>query len=297
MTFPFKKILNTCIGLLLLISILSQISGVWFGFDVLAHAHIQYVIIALVLGFISFFSAMGDRAVLLFLYAAFVMVTAILPIANLKNIPMNADIYFANTFFIVEDPSSFITVVEKYTPRIVALVESNDMHVDALAEIYGDPHVRHDQDGFSCAIFSKEKPVSAELILSSQFPICIAEYDDFVLLVVHPVAPLNQRNYMRQRVYFKEVRMLYEAYYSPEGDKMENTLPVVIVGDFNSTKFSPTFRKNFRDLTHAHAPTWSVKNPWFLPIDHALSHFELDISRAPETDSDHRGLFVEIIED
>ena len=79
--------------------------------------------------------------------------------------------------------------------------------------------------------------------------------------------------------------------------------PLVLIGDFNCTPWSPAFRKlvsysGLRDSRRGLGvqPTWpSPFGPFGIPIDHALVSKDLhviDRSVGPQVGSDHRGIVV-----
>jgi len=147
-----------------------------------------------------------------------------------------------------------------------------------------------DRSGGEGGEFLKEYPI-ADVVLESPGG------REIRLLGIHPPPPLGPAAAgIRDRYLRAAARML----------ALEER-PVIWLGDFNCTPFSPRFREvrataGVRDTAWGHGPlpSWEpLPVPWFgLPLSHVLirgpSWSVLDRRLLPRTGSDHRPITVEI---
>ena len=115
------------------------------------------------------------------------------------------------------------------------------------------------------------------------------------LLVVgtHPPPPLSARH-----------AVVRDRQLDALGDLVaQRDEPVVVLGDFNATPWSAPMRAltagrlGFRSVDAPWTPTWMVRTPFAIPIDHVLCTAPLVIvsrSVGPEVGSDHRPVQVEL---
>lgn len=112
-----------------------------------------------------------------------------------------------------------------------------------------------------------------------------------VIGAVHPTVPLSPR-YLAMRN-----EHLAAAAHGLRAEKY-----ALMIGDFNTTPWSPTARRLARDaalrrVSHGFAPTWGAPIPFFgLPIDLAYVGDGLDGAArlGPANGSDHRSLIVDL---
>ena len=99
--------------------------------------------------------------------------------------------------------------------------------------------------------------------------------------VAHPFPPMDGGAAFFQRGVFEWIATRLEA-HEKAGEKF------VVVGDFNSTPFSPTFRRTLGKWALRGAYSWSVGSPLSIPIDHVLTNIPgLTAAYGPTTSSDH----------
>lgn len=113
------------------------------------------------------------------------------------------------------------------------------------------------------------------------------------ILGVHPLAPVDARS-----------AELHRAQHRAYGEWASARDRAVVVGDFNSTPWTSTFRSLVGDggllnsqRGYGVAPTWEVGRLWALPIDHLVHTGDLvvvDRVVGPDLGSDHRPLLVEV---
>jgi endonuclease/exonuclease/phosphatase (EEP) superfamily protein YafD len=112
---------------------------------------------------------------------------------------------------------------------------------------------------------------------------------------VHPSAPISAENAAERNLQFSDIT----AY------AQQSSVPVVVLGDFNSTPFTPYFQDllNYGELHDARLGfgfinTWHAHNFLFqIPIDHALLRGPwevLDFYTATGLDADHLPIIVKL---
>jgi endonuclease/exonuclease/phosphatase (EEP) superfamily protein YafD len=124
------------------------------------------------------------------------------------------------------------------------------------------------------------------------------------LAAIHPPTPGPSITVLNQRVLALGCRQELQA--DPRADAR------VLMGDFNTTPFSPTFRfivkqTGLRDSAQGfgYVPTWGPRlprEPWLpwigLPIDHVLVSTNVDVLTrevGPPLGSDHRWVTVKLV--
>ena len=202
----------------------------------------------------------------------------------LKKIPAHPDIFFMNTLFFNERTKVISDVIAHLDPVAVALVEPNPQIISTVAKQYGKPLAYHNNEGLSCAIFSHQKPVDA-FVADALYPICITEFDSYVLIVAHPIPPYTPRYWHDQQLYFAHLADRISAYRN-------NHMPVLLVGDFNSSWFSATLRKDFSAYRSRSFLSWHGLQNIALAIDHLMGIETPPITTymLPQMTSDHRAI-------
>jgi len=171
--------------------------------------------------------------------------------------------------------------------------------LEALAAQYPYRIVHPRPDNFGVALLSRmplEEPTLMR-IGDTPMPSVMARvrHQGRSLLVVgtHPPPPLSARHAV---VRDRQLNALGELV-------VQRGEPVVVLGDFNATPWSAPMRAltagrlGFRSLDAPWTPTWMVRTPFAIPIDHVLCTAPLVIvSRnvGPDVGSDHRPVQVEL---
>lgn len=116
---------------------------------------------------------------------------------------------------------------------------------------------------------------------------------ELVIIGTHPVPPIGaQYSGWRDQQLELLSRHVVQA-----------SLPVLVVGDLNSTPWSAGMRfatsgnLDFRSVDPPWVPTWRARSVFAIPIDHALATAPLVISHrvvGPDVGSDHRSLAVSV---
>jgi endonuclease/exonuclease/phosphatase (EEP) superfamily protein YafD len=189
-------------------------------------------------------------------------------------------------------------------PDIFALLEVSETwmnELSSLKETY--PHVISSPrgDNFGLALFSRIPFEESEIVQigDAGLPTAAAKirFDVASLTVIatHPLPPTH-RAIARHRN--RQLKELAEYARSTEG-------PVIVMGDLNTTPYSPHFKKLLRDSGLQDSrrgrgiqPTWQAQLPWFLriPLDHVLHSPDinvLDRRLGPHIGSDHLPVIAE----
>ncbi len=202
------------------------------------------------------------------------------------------DVYYQNVEFqhtphIQREMGSTLAT---YPARIFAFAEPSPLLIATVTALLGvAPVLEHDDGGSSCVVFVPDTTLvvrSAEVLESPRRdPICVVHFDAFDLYVVHPLPPLNDRAFKRQKVYFVDLANKIRLSNS-------KGRPWLVVGDFNSTKYSAVFRHSFETYFDRQQYTWSWPGPLTIPIDHVFGSIPHTIQVYPALSSDHRGIGI-----
>ncbi len=227
-------------------------------------------------------------AAVLFVAAAAYAWLFIFPIAlvsnHLNTIPANPDIFFMNTLYFNDQTKPIIGAVKKLDPKTVAVVEPNPKIIEQLTSKYGQALAYHDDGGLSCAIFSHAVP-KVSFVAMAGYPVCVAEFSDYALVVAHPAPPYTPALWREQQRYFDLLVRRIDLY-------QEEDIPVVLVGDFNSSWFSATLRNSFGAYKVRSFLSWHGGSSLALAIDHmmGIGTVPLKTFMLPQMTSDHRAI-------
>ncbi len=199
-----------------------------------------------------------------------------------------------------------IDVIRRTRPDVIVLMEVNAAWMAELAPLRSEyPFELSDprEDNFGVALLARERPTVSELteLGPAEVPSVWADLrlgtEPVRLLGTHPLPPVSAG---------------YAAARNGQLAAVANwcalqPLPVVVVGDLNTTPYSPVFASLLRQgrLTSPR-PGWGVDVTWSprklrglgLPLDHCLTGRGLSVVRREvlgEVGSDHRPLLVELV--
>jgi endonuclease/exonuclease/phosphatase (EEP) superfamily protein YafD len=301
-------------------TVLAELGQTWWMADLFAHFRYHYVLGALLLLAVAL--ALGRRGA--GIAAAFLIIPQLWAVAAPPRTPaapdaavhtrlrvMSVNVLWSNPRF-----NDVVRTIEREAPDIVSLQEvSPQWHgvVERLAARL--PHVAP----------ADWRAYTSDNILLSRFPIVesrvvvppnqnrprsfahveatLAVNGKLVrVLAVHPPLPNGS--------YLTAIRQLHFDYYAQLAARTE--LPLLIVGDFNITPYSPRFRALLREggLRYVHLG-WNWPRSWpsdnygplqryvrGFPIDHVLTsrHFAAASARALEdVGSDHYPVLADLV--
>lgn len=281
----------------------------WWVLEILTHLRAYYVAFALLLVAIALlrrqFMAACVAVVCGAVHASWLLPLFLSPSVAASDIA-GRDIRLAtiNMYMLNETPERVIAALDQYQPDIVSLQETTPWWPEAPAEVldaypYQAP-LAWDL-GRSVTLISRYPIVDHQMWngggLRLQFPVLTLDVEGqkITVIAVHPPHPLRPMFVGPRANYWAN---MIEAIGQVSG-------PVVLLGDFNATPFSPLFQ-DLLDATglrnaadgFGYMPTWPDRAGLLgIPIDHVLLSPEFGVVAVevgPEVGSDHAPLFVDV---
>ncbi|MBX9687164.1 MAG: endonuclease/exonuclease/phosphatase family protein [Candidatus Obscuribacterales bacterium] len=198
--------------------------------------------------------------------------------------------------------SETVALIRALDPDLVCINEINKPWKRALKKLLPDyPFRVDDPNSDDAAIFSKlpiqqlipkENPWLKRFGVSATFKI---GKQDILIIAVHPPAPSTYKKWMTRNLEYQQLI----------NDVHSARMPVIIIGDLNSTPWSPYFREllektGLQDSAIGKGIQPSYSTQYFLPlvpIDHCLSSHNLVTTKrilGPALGSDHLPVYLEL---
>ncbi|HEY9773883.1 MAG TPA: endonuclease/exonuclease/phosphatase family protein [Planktothrix sp.] len=313
-TKNIEAALLTAILLVGALSLASEVPGVWFC-DLLSQ--LRFVMLAL--------SIIGLLACVLTRYWYAALLSALIVIGNMaplifKLLPMQCDgsslttslsvLEYNTEFQNNDDYASFLNLISKDSPDIIALVEVDKKWIDALSPVYEKyPYRLFDSAGAGMALFSRFQISKSEVRYfgKSHHPRIEAHLlvngTELSLMEVHPPTPSSDQRFHERND--EMVQMAQEMQELPS--------PKILIGDLNCGPWSNSFEQlwkvsKLRDSSYGFGtlPTWparagriipGVPIPPLIPIDHILVSHDICVDKravGPAINSDHLPVFVQL---
>ena len=211
----------------------------------------------------------------------------------------------SNVYYKNRDVPELIATVEREKPDVVMLVEVTENvwnQLVPLADQYPYWRSRPRAGGSGLVLLSRLPIDSADVVTfgTPDQPGLFARLEvggaDLSLLALHPPTPIRARKFAYRNRQFEGAAALMR----------ETPGPKVLVGDLNTTPWSPYFQdlvaaSGLRDVRVGSGlwTTWPMPLPAFLriPIDHCLTSDDVTVrgfTTVGETGSDHRALIVDV---
>ena len=206
------------------------------------------------------------------------------------------------------DKDVFVDLIRTLEPDVLVLLEINAQWIRSLKvldDIYSYKRLIPSNDNFGIGIMSKYPLENMKVKRFAELKIAsivadVRFMDDKTVHIVatHPLPPVSSIFFENRNIHYDRLAT-YMA--SVKGSK-------VVIGDFNTTMFSPYYSQFLKDsgLTNASQdfgiqPTWLAFLPFFrIQLDYAfvdsgtaVRHFEV----LPDIGSDHFPVFCELIPD
>lgn len=273
--------------------------------DLLAHFRVQYLLGALITATVLWFLG-SRRFAAMAMTAAGINLALILPFYYASETPAPGEKPWTAMLLNVNthsgSPARVAALLEERDPDFLVLEEVDSRWIEALSEAtarYPFRVVSPRSDNFGIAFFSKF-PLSEEEIVDlgeaevpSILATVVSDRGTFQVCATHPLPPIGS-DYAGMR---DEQLALLPEVLSP-------TLPVLLVGDLNTTPWGHAFRRlrktsGLLDSASGRGiqPSWPTGNPLLrIPIDHALHSAEIrihDRRTGPKAGSDHFPLLLE----
>lgn len=203
--------------------------------------------------------------------------------------------------------AALLDEVRKVNPDVIVLQEVTSRwseHLQELNAAYPYSKALSKQGGGGIALFSRFPLEAAEVLIldesSMTHPAIAARLmvgdKTFSLVTLHPMTPVRDDKFAYRNEQFAKVASMLRATVGPK----------MLVGDLNTSMWSPYFQDLLRDsgLRDARAgagilPSWPSYLPAFMriPIDHCLVSTEVSVKSIDTGDyvgSDHYPLIVEL---
>lgn len=294
---------------LALVTLFTLAARLWWAFDLFSHFRLQYVLAALVLGFLALsVRAHGSAAVLA--AVALVHGVAIKDLwlggtasAALGGVPLR--MVSVNVLAQNRTPEKVLEFVRAADADLVLLVDADQRDwrevLDELRELY--PH-HAPQARLAPALLLSRWPIASDRLLlapRSRRPYLVAELAidgqalEFVGVHASSPSPSEPRDSRRRNLELDHIAAVVE---DTEG-------PVIVAGDFNTTPWSPHFQDllaagGLRDAAEGkgYIPTWPTFFwPVRIPIDHVLLKGPVAaaaVRRGPAVGSDHYPIIADL---
>lgn len=203
------------------------------------------------------------------------------------------------------DAAAFLALIGREDPDVVLAMEVNGRWLHELADLKARyPHFieRGRADNFGIALYSKMPFDSVETVelADSEVPTIVArmqvEDRPLVLIGTHPLPPIGGE--------YTGLRNRQLAALGHLAAKEQESVPVVLAGDLNTTSWSPAFAdllesSGLRDtrLGCGVQPSWPTTSPLIrIPIDHVLVSPDVTLQDRRLGDpigSDHRPVILD----
>lgn len=281
----------------------------WWVFDLFTHFRAHYVLLALVLLVIALLARRFVAAVVTMIcgavHAVWLLPLFLAPSVALTDVP-GSDIRLATINMLSTNPTPerVIAVLDQYQPDIVALQEVTPwwpMAPAVVLDTYPYQAPLAWELGRSVTLISRY-PITAHQMWSGggmnlQFPVLSLDIDgrSITVIAVHPPYPGKPEHNRTRQAYLDNIA---EAIRQLSG-------PVVVLGDFNATPFSPvlTDMVSTAGLRNAaegfgYLATWpSSMGLLGIPIDQVFVSREFAVSQAvvgSEMGSDHAPFIMDV---
>jgi len=275
----------------------------WY-FDVFSHFRIYFVGYFLVCFCFSFFSEKKHETIISGVFFLFTLLSISpfyfgknktnakegLKIGAINLLSSNTD-FSAVTKFIHEENFD-VLLLQELTPDW-------ERQLDSTLSGFSTKIYEAREDNFGMGMLIKSNPLLLEVmnIGQAEIPSIIAKmrHENLVIIGTHPLPPVGSEYFDLRNGQFNEINSLVKSIGSE----------VVVIGDLNSSSYSPNFKKitegtTLRDsrIGFGLQPSWNALYSWLaVPIDHALVTEGIEVidrRLGPNIGSDHHPIIIEI---
>jgi len=308
-----KRLILHLVEIILLLTFiagaLGQLGNLWWIFEILSHFyHFYFAVFSITL--VAFILLKKKTAIILSLAGLIISGLVIFSVYfSSFTVNNNSDfvrIMSYNTNFYLNNSEQIADNIKQTQPDVVVLLETNkNMFTNLQTQLkatYSYSYFHDQQQPSNMAFLSKLELLEPELFMPDNslagFIRTEFKYKDqlVTLLATHPYPPYNSKLAQDRRNYYKLI--------AQKARQEKN--PTIIIGDFNTTPWSPLFRKLIKDsglrdsrLGFGIMPTWPTFVPAFMriPIDHALVSSDITVNNRFIGDSkasDHLPIILDI---
>ena len=279
--------------------------------ELTSHFKVQYLVMGCIT--LVFFSLSRRSGILLSLFCILLNAAVILPwyfpapassavsVSPAKN---HLRVLLANVNVKNQTYAPTIDLIQREQPDLFAIIETNRTWLSELEAVKAtypyrlrSPHA----ESFGIALYSKF-PLRPETISvpseAEDFHVLatVAAQQPIGVIALHPPPPKNQRLSEQRNQELAAISRYIQA----------QKLPVIVIGDFNMTLWSPYYQQFSKDAGLKDCrqgfgilPTWTTRFPLlYIPIDHCLVSPEIivmQIKTGTNVKSDHLPVIAELI--
>lgn len=283
------------------------LGDLWWFFDLFAHFRLQYLALCLVAlaWFVWRRSGMGMVSAALGLVVNGVLVFG-LPVETARRPEIapgfRLRVASINVHTSNRNAEKVLDYINQAEADVVLLLEVDEWWAKALSpltETYPHHLIESREDNFGVAFFARQADARSriEYFGTLGLPSIVADLShhgkSIRLIGTHPIPPMTASNSAFHAAQLGEIADFVRS----------SEVPVLVAGDFNATPWSSGMRKllggglmSLPDARHVWSPSWMVRWPMAIAIDHAVAVAPLAIlSRTVGSDigSDHRPILVE----
>ncbi len=284
-------------------------STLWWRFELACHFRVQYIVS---LAIITLALALLRRRRFAIVFGSFCILNLIvvLPLwlfAPEKPTSIHMRAMLMNVLTSNRDSDSVKAAIKESNPDFIVLLETDTWWLEQLQEFRETeyPYVitQTRSDNFGIAFLSKVKPAKYEIIeigtdTGAAVLVVLAEMEfdgrPFTILGMHTFTPVHGEGARRRN----------EQLIATAAFVRQLKMPVLLLGDLNTTQWSPYFTRLLDDAGlydssagYGYQPTWPASNPLlWVPIDHCLYSNGLGIADrevGPDVGSDHFPVIVD----
>ena len=301
---------------LVLVTLLPFFSFLIWPLELLSHFYVQYAIIFL--GLMVFWAFMRKPYLVVVSVVGFIFSFAlVLPfyykpqvIAQPETNKLNQfSLVFSNFNYGNTDFQALADYVNQEKPMAVALVEIPQDHYQAIKKLLPNYPYSFRQPGVNRhlgLVVLSQKPFTRKPYThyfgDSKYPalevnLALKDTPDLSLIIIHPPPPMTPHLKTQRNQVFAGLA----DYLS------KKQVRTIVVGDFNSTSFSPNFRQildegKVNDARYGEGvqPSWPTQlpKPLRIPIDHALVTKDIQVINrrlGPNIGSDHLPFSLQVL--
>lgn len=288
-----------------LAALVGFLGQLWWRFEIASHFRWQYALaLGLWAGFLALFRRWRTGAVTLLI--ALLNLVLLVPFYSRpgeKSGEPELRILSANVNRANRQPERLLELVQRLQPDIVAIIEATPEFMNGLEPLRVDyPYAAGEAylNPAGSVLLSRRPLAAADTIMfaDGSYPTIVARLDGerpLTLIATHPPPP---RSAGRLQTRTEEMEAIADLAADRPG-------PVVVVGDFNSTPWSPYFAELVQSTRLQDArlgfglqTTWPVEQILLrIPIDHALVSEDVVVHNfraGPDVGSDHFPIIVDV---
>jgi len=294
----------------LLLSLVAYLGGFHRYFELLSHFKVQYFVISCIV-FLLLSLAQQKTWWLVSLFCLTLNAVDVIPWYIPQFSPIHTPsgqplrVLLANVYSDNQRYADFISLVKAEKPQLLVVQEINPMwsqQLEALKPLLPYQIVYPRFDNFGIAVYSaiplRNTNIKSftEYDIPSIFTEVQWQRQTVSIIATHPLPPINVEYFKSRNQQLLEV-----------GNGISSTNKIhAVIGDFNTTMWSPYYRKFIRQtgLKNARAgfgilPTWPQGASMLqIPLDHCLISPEINVLKirtAGDIGSDHRPLIVDLV--